>query len=377
MEKQDFGLEKKFYVAGAHSRGQTLAVYVQYLYPDTTVEAYLVNDEESNANTINGVPVIKFDQHTKLHCEYPVFIGTRGIYHKQLSSLLQKIGMQKIFPVTVELDLMLRNAYLQKYYSSINRIFSKIDKTETLSFDRNKHSEFSQKTSNSHACVYVAKSVFDKKLENEVQLAKYEKIIRVGAAFSKKPFHKNEIIDSTGDNISLKNRQFCELTGLYWIWKHAKEDIIGLVHYRRHFILPEDWIERMVRYNIDVILPIPLYVAPSVAENYRTRHIPDVWDQMMDCLKQHNLSEYKQAKIVFGNNLYSPCNMFIMRKNVLDTLCKWMYPIIDSIVIKMGEYNDPYQNRYPGFLAERLITLFFEIHRDQYKTVFADKNFIS
>lgn len=379
MEKQDFGLEKKFYVAGAHSRGQTLAVYVQYLYPDTTVEAYLVNDEESNANTINGVPVIKFDQHTKLHCEYPVFIGTRGIYHEQLSSLLQQIGMQKIFPVTVELDLMLRNAYLQKYYSSINRIFSKIDKTETLIFDRNKHSEFSQKaiSNNLHACVYVAKSVFDKKLENEVQLAKYEKIIRVGAAFSEKPFQKDEIIDSTGDNISLRNKQFCELTGLYWIWRHAKEDIIGLVHYRRHFILPENWIERMERYNIDVILPIPLYVAPSVADNYRTRHIPDVWDQMMDYLKQHNLSEYKQAKIVFGNNLYSPCNMFIMRKSVLDTLCKWMYPIIDSIVTKMGEYNDPYQNRYPGFLSERLITLFFEIHRDQYKTVFADKNFIS
>ena len=39
--------------------------------------------------------------------------------------------------------------------------------------------------------------------------------------------------DSCEDNISSKNRDYCELTGLYWMWKGSDADIIGLCHYRR------------------------------------------------------------------------------------------------------------------------------------------------
>lgn len=33
--------------------------------------------------------------------------------------------------------------------------------------------------------------------------------------------------DNTGDNISLRNPNYCELTGLYWAWKNLKCDYIG------------------------------------------------------------------------------------------------------------------------------------------------------
>ena len=51
------------------------------------------------------------------------------------------------------------------------------------------------------------------------------------------PLDLGYVKDNTGDNISSKNANYCELTGLYWAWKNLTADYIGLVHYRRQFTI--------------------------------------------------------------------------------------------------------------------------------------------
>ena len=358
---------KKVYIAGAHSRGITMGYYLQYLYPELEIEAYLYNNDEINPSDVNGVPVLKISADSKLDTELPVYLGMRGVNHYAIIETLIACGVEKIIPVDVNLDLEIRNQFLKKYYFDVGRVYTKIDDyvipkdLKTREYDKAK--------------VYVACSVFDKALQTPYGLGDYEKKIQVGTALTDVRLD-NAVYDNEGENISDRNKQYCELTGLYWVWKHATEDYVGLCHYRRHFLLPDNWNSYMEKNDIDVILPVPLYVFPNLADNFRGRHAAKEWDCMMHYLKGHLPTDYENATDFFKGNLYSPCNMLIAKREVLDQLCTWMFPILDAVVDICGMEEQAYNNRYPGFLSERLITYFFETKRDCYKVVYADKNFL-
>ena len=76
--------------------------------------------------------------------------------------------------------------------------------------------------------------------------------------------------------------------------------------------------------------------------------------------QEKNEEEYKNALDFFNSSsLYSPCNMFIMRKKDFDNYCKWLFPLLSRIDEKINNtLKDNYQNRYIGFMAERLFTLY-------------------
>lgn len=362
-------ISKTTYIFGAHSRARTLKEYLTTISPELSVRAFLVDNDEENPESIDGIPVIRISEGAipegyDFGPEDRVYIGTRGVSHPSITKLLTSIGFEDIVPVTVELDMKLRNEYLDRYFAKLGRKFEKIDSFTAAG------------NSDKKMGVYVVSSAFDQDLQQKHELRSFEQVIQVGCALTDKRID-GAVYDDSGDNISDKNVQFCELTALYWIWKNVEDDFVGIEHYRRFFLIEEDICSIMSANNIDIILPTPLCVMPSLGENYKLRHEPKPYEDMMDVIKTRYPDEYDAAVTFFSQGIYSPCNMLIAKKEVYDHLCEWMFPILFEVADMNGSFQDRYQNRYPGFLSERLISFFFELHRDKYKVVYADKNFLN
>ncbi len=60
--------------------------------------------------------------------------------------------------------------------------------------------------------------------------------------------------------------------------------------------MPDDWISKLISNDVDVVLPVPLYIGPNIAENYRERHIAEDWDYLMEYFKNNLPYEYDNAK---------------------------------------------------------------------------------
>jgi len=353
----------KIYIFGAHSRSITFGVYMRSLFPETDILAYLYDNDETNPSEVDGVPVISLKKADSLDISCPVYLAVRGTFHERISGVLKDLGFMDIISVTPGMDTVLRNRYVKKSFASSGREFIKIDDLNRGSF--------------SHSLrVYVTRSIFDKPLKDFFYLAGYECFIQAGTDISERRLEGCTVFDNEGDNISGRNKQFCELTALYRLWKGASEDVIGLVHYRRHFVLPKGW--EACFEKADVILPVPLFVYPSLKENYVSRHTLKTWNLMMEALAGMHGSMLESARDFFENNgFYSPCNMFIMKREILNDFCEWLFPVLFYVSDRAGELTDAYQNRYPGFLSERLLSFFFYYFRDKYHVVYADKNFLN
>lgn len=188
--------------------------------------------------------------------------------------------------------------------------------------------------------------------------------------------NKNSFQDDIGDNISSKNKAFCELTGIYWIWKNSTADIIGIDHYRRFFIkkyedqelLTEKEILNALKQN-DIILPKRdknIFTGKTAAQFFGDKHDPLVWTLCRDWIKE-NSPEYLNDFDWFSREKTGYVfNMFIGRKQLLDNYFEWLFSLLFSLEkeIDLSIY-DNYNRRMYGFLAERLINVW--VHHNKLK----------
>lgn len=184
------------------------------------------------------------------------------------------------------------------------------------------------------------------------------------------------VSDNTGDNISAKNPNYCELTALYWAWKNLDCEYIGLCHYRRYFghtvyskdvekkksaiFTKVDYENLLTKY--DVILPKTRnYYIETVRSQYEHAHIKKDLDETEKIIAE-KYPGYSDAftRVMNRRKLYI-LNMFVMTKSLFDEYCTWLFDILFELEKRtdMTGY-DTYEARLFGFISERLFNVWLE-----------------
>lgn len=174
-------------------------------------------------------------------------------------------------------------------------------------------------------------------------------------------------LDSTGDNISNKNSNYCELTGLYWIWKNSNSDVVGLCHYRRFFISKKSkkiMTEKEITENLldyDIILAKRWKSLNNVYDIYKKNHNIEDLEKCKEIISEY-YPEYCESfnKVIYGREMY-PLNMFICSKELINEYCMWLFDIFNKLeaMIDLSD-RDAYQKRLYGFLSERLLNVWVD-----------------
>lgn len=213
--------------------------------------------------------------------------------------------------------------------------------------------------------------------------------MQVGTALAEERF-PGFWYDDEGENISAKNRSYCELTAQYWAWKNADADYVGFFHYRR-FLYPDlhtrrpyriadvptvecleklgygsfsEWIEKY-----DVLAPIGENMHVSVREHYADaphHHGKDL--EMVERIVGQRHPEMQKAmeRYLSGAVCYFG-NIYIMKREIFCDYCEWLFPILEQFDRRadVSAYS-PQELRVDGYLAERLFGIWLTYVRERY-----------
>lgn len=182
--------------------------------------------------------------------------------------------------------------------------------------------------------------------------------------------------DNTGDNISERNAQFCELTGLYWAWKNLRAYYIGLVHYRRHFkgahSSPITYKElRPILESYSVIVPRKRhYYIETLEKHYAHNH----YIKELNTAKEILLERYPEYESAYdralGRTWGYMFNMMILRSDLMDEYCSWIFDILFELSDRLSRDESDltsFENRFPGRVSERLFNVWLEYQLETHR----------
>lgn len=205
--------------------------------------------------------------------------------------------------------------------------------------------------------------------------------VQVGAALVEERF-PGFARDDCGENISEKNRAYCELTALYWAWKNVDAEWCGLFHYRR-YLYPDTGAHRPYRLagepteelldaldydrfapllaGCDLVVPRPEEMYVSVREHYAAapfHHRRDL-ELVEEILRQRYPEDAAALDAYFSGTEHYFGNICIMRRPVFQDYCAWLFSILEEFDRRadVSGYG-PQERRVNGYLAERLLGVY-------------------
>lgn len=217
---------------------------------------------------------------------------------------------------------------------------------------------------------YTVKVVIATHKEYKMPTDKLYLPLYVGAE-NKKNIDSTYAKDNTGDNISILNSTFCELTGLYWAWKNLDGDYIGLVHYRRHFSMKSKAnFDSILTYTelkpylgkIKVFIPKKRkYYIESLYNHYKHTHYVEHLDETRKIIAEkypeYTVSYDKIIKHTYGYMF----NMMIMENKLVDSYCAWLFDILFELKKRINiSYLSTFQGRCYGRISEIIFNVWLE-----------------
>jgi hypothetical protein len=197
--------------------------------------------------------------------------------------------------------------------------------------------------------------------------------------------------DNTGENISVKNNMYRELTGMYWGKKNLEYDYFGLAHYRRHFcykkkgnakksILTKTEAEKLLA-TTDIIVPKRRkYYIETLQSHFNHMRLSKDDDLVILKAAVTKISPYYGAAcdVVYNRTWGHMFNMFIMKKDIFRNYYEWFFAVLAEVENNIDMSSSIHSNRSSiiGYVAEFLLDIYLEANHLPYKeinTVFLEK----
>lgn len=166
------------------------------------------------------------------------------------------------------------------------------------------------------------------------------------------------------DNIDHLNPWYCEITGLYYLWKHCNDDIVGIEHYRRHFVNNND--DRLSENEIRTLLGQYDVIAHTSKRNNsrftmydeldicnRYGSIKDCYHKFLCAIKFTHPYLIRKVDEIMKRKWHWQLNMGIMKKAILDEYCEFAFGINDAFLTVYDVEQFPL--RTVGYIFEILL----------------------